>query len=244
MVTIPKKVTERLSKGVTKYKRVLKKALDRDVNESDTVSIITDMLSDVFGFDKYSEVTSEYCVKKTYCDLAVTVDDSIVYLLEAKAIGLTLKDNHLRQAVNYGANEGIPWVVLTNGIEWHVYKIELKKQVTHELVCSINFIDLSPRKKEDQEKLFVLCKEGVKKDVLDIFHEKAQCVNKFVIADILASEAVVPVVRRVLRKMSPGLRVETPEIEAIIKGEIIKREILESEKSKAAQSKVRRALKK
>lgn len=244
MVAIPKRVTERLSKGVTKYKRVLKKAHDRDVNESDTVSIITDMLSDVFGFDKYSEVTSEYCIRSTYCDLAVTVDDKIIYLLEAKAIGMSLKDNHLRQAVNYGATEGIPWVVLTNGIEWHIYKIELKKQVTHELVCSLNFLELSPRKKDDQDKLFVLCREGVTKDVLDIFHEKSQCVNKFVIADILASEAVVPVVRRVLRKMSPGLKVEAPEIEEIIRGEIIKREILESEKSKPAQSKVRKALKK
>ncbi len=118
MITVPKKVTERLSRQIGRFQKVLRSARGRDVNESDTVTIITDMLADVFGFDKYAEVTSEQAIRGTYCDLAVKLDDSVRYLIEVKAIGLTLKENHLRQAVNYGANHGITWVVLTNGITW------------------------------------------------------------------------------------------------------------------------------
>ena len=96
MATIPKRVSERLIKQTRKFQKVLKSALARDVNESDTVAIITDMLSIVFGYEKYSEITSEFSIRGTYCDLAVMVDGDIKFLIEAKAIGLELKDSHLR----------------------------------------------------------------------------------------------------------------------------------------------------
>ncbi|HYS05209.1 MAG TPA: hypothetical protein VEW47_08445 [Candidatus Dormibacteraeota bacterium] len=71
MAQIPKKTQERLSREVLKIQRVLESAKHRDVNESDTALIVADMLSSVFGFDKYSEVTSEMAIRGTYCDLAV-----------------------------------------------------------------------------------------------------------------------------------------------------------------------------
>ncbi len=92
MTAIPKRVNDRLSKNVRKFKRVLSTASDRDINESDTVSIITDMLEEVFGWDKYEEVTSEFSIRGTYCDLAVKLDGDLEYLIEAKAIGTDLNE--------------------------------------------------------------------------------------------------------------------------------------------------------
>ncbi|MFV1950717.1 MAG: hypothetical protein ACC630_01980 [Nitrospinota bacterium] len=66
MAKLPKKVIERLTKTVSKFQRVLKIAKDRDVNEADTVLIVGDILSEVFGFDKYMEVTSEFAIRNTY----------------------------------------------------------------------------------------------------------------------------------------------------------------------------------
>jgi predicted type IV restriction endonuclease len=88
------------------------------VNESDTVIIVTDMLCYVFGYDKYSEITSEFAVKGTYCDLATKIDGKVECLIEVKAAGLDLKENHTKQAVDYAANMGVDWVVLTNGCTW------------------------------------------------------------------------------------------------------------------------------
>jgi len=104
MANVPKKVVDRLLKEVPKFQKVLQSAKDRDINESDTVAIVTDVLADVFGFDKYAEVTSEFCIRNTFCDLAIKVGDKVQFLIEVKAIGLSLKENHLRQAINYGAN--------------------------------------------------------------------------------------------------------------------------------------------
>ena len=58
MKPIPKKILARLVTGIKKFQPILNDAKARDINESDTVVIINDMLSDIFGFDKYSEVTS------------------------------------------------------------------------------------------------------------------------------------------------------------------------------------------
>ena len=42
---------------------------------------------------------------------------------EVKALSLNLSSNHLRQSINYGANEGIDFVLLTNGRVFELYKV-------------------------------------------------------------------------------------------------------------------------
>ena len=125
MPRIPQKVARRLSFGLKQFQPILESARSRDLNESDTVSIVTDILSEIFGYDKYNEVTSEYAIKGTYCDLAIKLNGKLHYLIEVKAIGSDLKENHVKQAVDYAANEGVDWVLLTNGINWRVSRVSL-----------------------------------------------------------------------------------------------------------------------
>lgn len=47
MANIPQKVADRLVAGIKRFQPVLSAAQSRDVNESDTVIIITDMLSNI-----------------------------------------------------------------------------------------------------------------------------------------------------------------------------------------------------
>ena len=35
--------------------------------------LVKDLLAEVFGYDKYAELTSEHAIRGTYCDLAVKV---------------------------------------------------------------------------------------------------------------------------------------------------------------------------
>jgi predicted type IV restriction endonuclease len=243
MANVPKKVAERLTKQLGIFQRVLSSAKDRDVNESDTVTIITDMLADLFGFDKYAEVTSEQAIRGTYCDLAVKLEGAIKYLVEVKAIGLTLKENHLRQAVNYGANHGIPWVVLTNGINWEIYRIKFERPVDQEHTCSMNILELNPRKAEDLERLYLLCREGLAKDAIEEFHAHAQSVNRFVIAALIQSESVLTVLRRELRRLAPDAKVTIEEIQALLP-DVLKRDVMECESAKQAERRVRKSFQK
>lgn len=240
MPNVPKKVADRLSKQMSVFQKILRDAKNRDVNESDTVTIITDMLADLFGFDKYTEVTSEQAIRGTYCDLAVKLEGAIKYLVEVKAIGLTLKENHLRQAMNYGANQGIPWIVLTNGINWEIYRIKFERPIDCEHICSINILELNPRKSEDIERLYLLCKEGLAKDAIDEFHEHTQNVNRFVVAAIVQSDPVINVLRREIRRLAPTAKVSTDEIADLLP-DVLKRDVIEGDSAKEAERRVNKS---
>ncbi len=244
MANLPGKVQERLSAGIKRFQPVLNSAKSRDVNESDTVTIITDMLADVFGFDKYSEITSEYVIRSTYVDLAIKLDGKTQMLIEVKAIGLDLKDTYVKQAVDYGANEGIEWIVLTNGATWQVYKVSFGKPVGADLVISIDFMHFNSKGISDLENLFLLTKEGIGKSMLGEYHTQRQALSRFFIGAITLSEPVLEIIRRELRKISPDVKISTDQIKEVLIQEIIKRDVMEGEKADEAQRKVVRATKK
>ena len=127
MYKIPQKISNRLSQGIKSFQPILEAANSRDVNEADTVTIIIDILSDVLGYDKYHEITKEFQIRGTYCDLATKIDGKVNLLIEVKAIGIELKEQHIKQAVDYASNEGIDWVILTNGLMWMIYRVQFVK---------------------------------------------------------------------------------------------------------------------
>jgi len=86
-------------------------------------------LSEVFGYDKYAELTSEHSIRGTFCDLAVKLDAKLAFLIEVKAIGLELKDGHVKQAIDDAANHRCEWVILTNGICWRLYHVLFRKPI-------------------------------------------------------------------------------------------------------------------
>ncbi|MBU8920929.1 MAG: type I restriction enzyme HsdR N-terminal domain-containing protein [Bacteroidales bacterium] len=240
MARIPKKVIDRITKSAPRFQKILQAAKDRDVNESDTVTIVTDLLAEVFGYDKYSEITSELAIRGTFCDLAVKVGGEIKFLIEVKAIGLSLNSNHLRQAVGYGASEGIPWIVLTNGTNWEIYKIRFEQPISTELVCEFNLLDLSARNSGDQDKLFLLCKEGLSKDAIEDYHTKVSSLNRFVIAALIQSEPIIGVLRRELKKLAPGTKIADEEISEMFP-DVLKRDVLDGEDAQRAQKQVKKA---
>ena len=243
MPTVPKKVTERLVSGIKHFQPILANARSRDVNEPDTVTIVKDMLAGVFGYDKYSEVTAEHSIRGTYCDLATKLDNRIATLIEVKAIGTELKDQHIKQAVDYAANQGVDWVLLTNGIVWRVFKVTFTKPIGQDLVVDLDFCQLSHKSAKDLEALYLWCKEGWVKSALGEYHTQKQALSRYFLGAIALSDPVVEVVRRELRRLSPDVRIDSDEIRAVLAGEVIKRDVLEGEKAEEAKRRVLRAAK-
>lgn len=77
MAKLPTKTADRISAGIKRFQPILAAAKSRDVGESDTVTIVVDILADIFGYDKYSEITSEHAIRGTYCDLATKLDGGV-----------------------------------------------------------------------------------------------------------------------------------------------------------------------
>ncbi len=241
---IPKRIKERLIQSLKKFQPIIESAKNRDINESDTVTITTDMLGDMFGYDKYSEITSEYAIRGTYCDLAVKLDGKISVLIEVKAIGIELKDNHLKQVVDYAANDGVEWVILTNVQEWHVYRILFKRPIEHEHILYFNILNLNPKNESHLEMLFLLTRDAIRKSALEDFHTQKQATNKFCLAAIILSDPVLVSIRREVRRVSPGVQIQIEDIKTILESEVFKREISGGEEFQEATKNVKRLIKK
>jgi Uncharacterized conserved protein len=240
-VKVPKKFADRIGANIKKYQKIAAAQQKADVAEADTVTLVKDILADVFGYDKWEELTSEHQIKSTYCDLAIKIGGKLRLLVEVKSAGSSLADNHLRQVIDYGAHQGIHWVILTNAVEWRLIRIYVSNQISHEEVCRFTLADVNPRNADHLECLFLFAKEGLTIDAMDAFHQQAQLFNKFTVAAILRSEPVVAVARRELRRLFPDLKVTPDALSALIENEVIKRETLEGDKAKEAASRIKKA---
>ena len=232
---------DRLVAGLRRYQPIVRKLAERDISEADTVTVIKDMLTDIFGYDKYAELTSEQQIRGTFCDLAVKVDGKVHYLAEVKSAGTSLNENHLRQAVNYGAHHGIEWVLLTNGIVWKIHRNQVRPADRLGRGLLLRYGGNLLASGDDLAKLFMLCRESITGDALQEFHRQAQIVNRYVVAELLLSDAVVGTLRKEMRRLFDGLKASDDELRALLANEVIKRDTLDGEAPKAAKTTLKRA---
>lgn len=240
-MSIPKRVSDRIQSRLKSFQSILAAQKARDVSEADTVTVVKDLLSDIFGFDKYAEVTSEHAIRGTYCDLATTIDGKIAFMLEVKAIGIELKESHVKQAIDYASNQGCEWVVLTNGIQWRLYHVIFKKPIDKQEVACIDLTTINHRNEADLETLYILTREGFSKSAMADYRDKKDATSRYMLAAIiLCSDAVQNTIRREVRRVS-DLSIDAATIEKMLRAEVIKREAIEGELADAAKRRVCRA---
>ena len=241
---VSKRFIDRARPALRKYQKVLESAKARDVGESDTVVIVGDILTDVLGYDKYQDITTEFSVRSTFCDLAVRVSGELRYLIEVKAIGIDLKENHLRQACDYAANQGVEWVLLTNGVRWQAHRMRFEQPIQNDLVFSIDLLDPATKSNDLLEMFYLISREAGSGAEIDRYYRSKEATSRYVIAQLALSEVVLDPLRRQLRKMFPGVSVTPEALASLLRHEVIKRDALEGEKATAAERLVRRAMKK
>jgi Type I restriction enzyme R protein N terminus (HSDR_N) len=240
VMPVSARVANRIAAQMKRYQSILATIQKKDISEADTVTVINDILADVCGYDKYHEVTSQYAIRGTFVDLAVKVDENIRFLIEVKAIGIELKDSHIKQAIDYAANEGIEWVVLTNGAIWRVYNVHFGQPIEKILVCEVDLIALSPKSDEILECFGNLSRESFSKgNMADLLHQK-QVTNKFTVAALLISDDVLDDLRKEIRRLGSGIKVDNDYLRALLTNEIVKRDLIDSEEAKAAFQNVKR----
>jgi len=240
-MAIPKKIADRLSSGLKRFQPIISAAKARDANESDTSMIVTDMMAELFGYDKYSEITKELAIRGTYCDLATKIEGKFQMLIEVKAVGIDLKESHIKQAVDYASNKGIEWVALTNANTWKVFKVIFSKPIDFEMVLDIDLLSLNSKNEAHLENLFLLTKESMIKSGLYAYHDQVQATNKFYLGALILSDAVVEAIRRELRRITPDVKVPIDDLRNVLIQDVLKREVIEGEKADIAKKKVQKA---
>lgn len=239
-MNIPKRVCDRLVSGMKQMRPIIEQQKARDVSEADTVTLIKDLLAEVFGFDKWAELTGEHSIRGTYCDLAIKIEEKLAMLIEVKAIGISLEDRHVKQAVDYAANQGTEWVVLTNGIVWRLYHVLFAKPIDKQLIGEIDLLDIDCKSESNQELLFLFTKEGYVRGAQAEMRDRKDATSRYVLAAlILNNDAVLGAVRRELRRVVE-VNVDEREIEKVLRDQVIKRDVLEGPEADAAIRRVRK----
>ncbi len=241
MSPIPQRVQKRLQSGIKDFAKVLVNARTLDINESDTVKIIYDMLHDIFGYEKYVDITSEVAIRGTYCDLAIKHAGKVRYLIECKAVGTELKDSHLKQVVDYAANDGIDWVILTNAVTWQVYKVEFSKPIDRTFLFTVDFLGDNVKSADFFGKLFLMSKEAIKASAIETFVEEKKATDKYAVSSLLCSDEVLNLIRRIIRSRYKGAIVDRATLSQLLLSEIIKREIVDSDQFRDACKSAKRS---
>ena len=239
--TISKTVRQRIKDGIKRFQTPLQKAKDKDVNESDTVTIVHDIITDVFGYERYVEVTKEHKVNGDRCDLAIVVDGVLQKLIEVKAIGITLNKKHVHQAVQYGASKKCNFVMLTNGQIWQVYELHFDDGLDAEMVCEIDLMNIDLKDETELAKIWMITKEGRGKSELRNFARKQKVRNKYNLAAILLDDECLKVVRKNLKRISPDVPFDLEEIKRAMMEEVIIKDAQSADEAKVARAALKKS---
>lgn len=219
MTKINRKIQERLRAGLRCFKPLLKAAKERDASRAATLAL--DLLSDLFGFDRYSEVTSELDNREAVYDFAIHSGNSVAMLIRISPVCSAPDDRYLLATAQHALLHGVEWIVLTNGISWQVHHVEDTGKTRPEtpIVLAFDLSHMQPGRDSHIETLFLLTREGHKSAGLNHFRLRLEVTNRHYLGAMMLSDPVVTAVRRELRKLNPGLQITPLEIrENLAKG--------------------------
>ncbi|MEN6519914.1 MAG: type I restriction enzyme HsdR N-terminal domain-containing protein [Armatimonadota bacterium] len=216
---------EKLKASIKRFNKALVDLKDRDANEADTRLFVTDVLCDALGLDKYTELCTEYRVKGEYVDYGIRLENDMIAFVEVKRINTKLGTKHLRQVQNYAVNEGVEWIILTNGAQWQVYHLSGGLPLITDLAIEIDLLGDIPMGQKVNT-MFYLTRDALKRGkLMDLWQEKRVTAPNS-LARILLSDSIVIAVRKELKKAT-GYNIDPTEIVRLVKETCLKPECFE-----------------
>lgn len=180
-------------------KKYLRKEFSK-LDESATRLMTNHFLTEILGYKELEEIKTEYRIRGEYADYVIQVKRKKHFIVEVKSVDIDLNDKHLRQSLSYAANEGVEWILLFNGHEMQLYRVNFGKPVTT-TIYKLDFLD-----KEDFKKcagiLWYLTKKAVERGELESFWKKTNALSPVNLAKLLYSEHIVKRLRNDLKNQT------------------------------------------
>ena len=195
-------------------KKYLRKEFSK-LDESATRIMTNSLLTEVLGYQELEEIKTEYRIRGEYADYVVQLKRKKHFVVEVKSIDLDLSEKHLRQSLSYAANEGIDWILLLNGREIQLYRVNFGKPVTVTLIYKINLLDVDDFKKAP-DLLWNLTKKAVEKGDLEDFWKRTNALNPTNLSKLLYSEEIVKRIRNDLKEQT-GIYFQMDDVAASLR---------------------------
>lgn len=203
-------MTVDIRKPLKRFARHFLDARDANLNEADTVLRLCRFFEEVLGYDGLEDVSREAELKHKYVDVCLKIDGRVRLLVEAKAAGQQLRDRHIEQAQMYASQNNYRWVVLTNGVDWHLYHLTFEEGIEYERAF---IVSLDPAEDFDDAvaKLGYLHKKSVGKGKLETFWKKTAALGPSSIGKALFKDSVLKLIRREIRR-DTGLLIDREDL--------------------------------
>ena len=192
----------RISNSIKKLNKPTLLLKEKDALEADTRHLVTDILVDALGYDKYENLTAEFAVKGDFADYGIRIDKQLEAFIEVKRISQKLSPSHLRQVESYALKEGVQWAILTNAQVWQAYHVTPVKGQQSEvtLIFEVDILDETLKPSAKTELLFIISKEGLSKGRLAEYLSAQNAVSPKTLKPILLSDDVLAAVRKEIKK--------------------------------------------
>ena len=212
------KARERISGGLRRLAKPTQMLKEKDAAEADTRHLVTDMLVELLGFDKYEHLTAEFNVKGDWADYGIRIDKQIVAFVEVKRITQELSSKHLRQVESYALREGVEIAILTNGQVWQAYEIVVTKGQQSEvnLIFEVDILDDSLKHSLKVDQMLLLSMEGFTKGLLKNEVERRNAVSEKNVIPAILSDSVIDAIRKVIRQRT-DFNVDAEDVLAAVK---------------------------
>jgi predicted type IV restriction endonuclease len=223
----PKWETEaraRVRTAVRRFAKPLADLVARDANEGDTRLLVTDLLCEGLGYDKFEDLTTEYQVRGEFADYGVRIAKQLVAFIEVKRAATKLGAKHLRQVEMYAVNEGVEWMILTNGQVWQMWHLTPGMPVVLDLALEVDLLSESSISRK-ADTLYYLSKEAFKRRVIDELWKVKAATSPKSLAATITSDAVIDQIRRELRRQT-GHNASQDELRDLIVTSVLRADVI------------------
>ena len=192
----------RVTAGLKKLAKPTVMLKEKDAAEADTRHLVTDILVDVLGYDKYENLTAEFAVKGDWADYGIRIDKQLVAFIEVKRISQKLSASHLKQVESYALKEGVQWAILTNAQVWQAYNVMPVKGQQSEvtLIFEVDILDENLKPSQKTDLMFLISKEGLSKGRLAEYLSAQNAISPKTLTPILLSNDVLATIRKEIKR--------------------------------------------
>lgn len=170
-----------------------------NLNEADTRIMTNSFLTEILGYRELEEIKTEYRIKSEYADYVIQLKRKKHFVVEVKSIELDINEKHLRQSLAYAANEGIDWILLLNGREVQLYRVNFAKPISTTLIFKVDLLNADDFKKAP-ELFWNLTKKAVERKELETFWKRTNALEPANLAKLVYSEEIVRRLRNDLKE--------------------------------------------
>lgn len=221
---------ERVKHAIKFFHKPLCDLVERDANEADTRLLVTDFLCEGLGFGKYADLSTEYRVRGDYADYAIRIDNDVLAFVEVKRVNTKLGIKHLRQVQSYAVNEGVEWIILTNGAQWQVYHLTGGLPLLTEKALEIDLL-ADNSASENINGLFHISREALKRGRLSDLWQAKHATSPKSLAGAMLSDPVIASIRKELRRVT-GYNVDAEQVADLLRSTCLREDCFETVKKR------------